>query len=132
MPDRPARGRFLLALIDGGGTVPPALGLATELVRRGHQVRVLSDPTVQPHAEAVGCQFSPWREAPHFDSRAAQTAVIAAAEGRNPYRAVQALRAHLGKAMTRRFASDVVRSVAEFPVDVVLSDPLPGMLLGAQ
>jgi MGT family glycosyltransferase len=132
MPDRPVRGRFLLALIDAGGTVPPALGLATELIRRGHQVRVLSDPTVQPHAEAVGCQFSPWREAPHFDSRAAQTAVIATAEGRNPYRAVQALRAYLGKAVTRRFASDVVRSVAEFPVDVVLSDPLPGMLLGAQ
>ena len=43
-------GRFLMALIDGGGTVPPALGLAAELVRRGHRVRVLADPTVEQSA----------------------------------------------------------------------------------
>ena len=132
MPDRPGPGRFLLALVDGGGTVPPALGLAAELVRRGHQVRVLSDLTVETQAEAVGCAFSPWREAPHFDSRADQTAVIAAAEGANPYRAVQALKAHLGKEMTRRFADDVVTTVEEHPVDAVLADGFPGMLLGAQ
>ena len=125
-------GRFLFVLIDGGGTVPPALGLAAELVRRGHQVRVLSDPTVETQAQAVGSEFSPWREAPHFDSRADQTAVIAAAEGANPYRAIRALKAHLGKEMTRRFADDVVRTVGEYPVDAVLSDAFPGMLLGAQ
>ena len=34
--------RFLLATIDGGGTVPPELGLASRLVRRGHAVRVLA------------------------------------------------------------------------------------------
>jgi UDP:flavonoid glycosyltransferase YjiC (YdhE family) len=30
-------------VIDAGGTVPPALSLGAELVRRGHQVRVLPD-----------------------------------------------------------------------------------------
>lgn len=132
MPDRPVRGRFLLTLVDAGGTVPPALGLAAELVRRGHQVRVLSDPIIEPQAQALGCEFSPWREAPHFDSRADQTAVISAVEGGNPYRAVRGLKAYMGKAMTSGFACDVVRSVGEFPVDAVLSDPFPGMLLGAQ
>jgi hypothetical protein len=39
--------RFLLAVIDAGGTVPPALSLAAELVNRGHQVRVLADPTIK-------------------------------------------------------------------------------------
>ena len=112
--------------------MPPALGLAAELLGRGHQVRVLSDPIVEPSARAVGCEFSPWREAPHFDSRAEQSELIAAAEGGHPFRAVRALRAHLGKGMTRRFMRDVVANVAESPVDAVLSDPIPGMLLGAQ
>lgn len=35
-------GRFLLATIDGGGTLPPEMGLAAELVGRGHSVEVLS------------------------------------------------------------------------------------------
>ena len=35
-------------------------------------------------AEAAGCSFSPWREAPHFRSREEQTAVVAAFESRRP------------------------------------------------
>ncbi len=42
MPDRRS-GRFLMAVIDGGGTLPPAMGLAAELVRRGHSVEVIAD-----------------------------------------------------------------------------------------
>ncbi len=60
--------RFLLAVVDAGGTVPPALSLAAELVRRGHHVRVLADPTIEDSARRCGCAFSPWREAPHFTS----------------------------------------------------------------
>jgi hypothetical protein len=75
--------RYLVALIDAGGTVPPALGLAAELVRRGHAVHVLSDPTVEASARAAGCTYSPWREAPHFDSREEQTALIGSFESGN-------------------------------------------------
>src|SRR5688572_31785688 len=62
------RSSFLLAVIDGGGTLPPALGLGGELVRRGHAVTVLGDPTVEGSANAAGCDFIPWDAAPHFDS----------------------------------------------------------------
>ena len=71
--------RFLMAVIDGGGTVPPAMGLASELVRRGHVVRVLADPTIEASARSAGCAFSQWRDAPHVDSRAEQTTLIAPA-----------------------------------------------------
>jgi MGT family glycosyltransferase len=125
--------RFLVALIDAGGTVPPTLGLAAELVRRGHRVHVLSDPTVGPAAESAGCTFSPWRAAPHLDSREQQTALIAAFEGRNLYRAFRALRDYAGKDMTGRFAQDIVNNVEEVHVDAILSDwAMPGMLIGAQ
>jgi MGT family glycosyltransferase len=124
--------RFLLAIIDAGGTVPPALSLGAELVRRGHQVRVLADPTIEASARAAGCAFSPWREAPHFNSRDEQTAMIAALEGGNPYLAFRAAKHYAGKAMTSRFASDVVSALREFPVDAILADGLPGILIGAQ
>ncbi|HET7475621.1 MAG TPA: nucleotide disphospho-sugar-binding domain-containing protein [Dermatophilaceae bacterium] len=124
--------RYLLALIDAGGTVPPALGLAAELVRRGHDVHVLSDPTVEASAGAAGCTFSSWREAPHVNTREEQTALIAAIEGRNPYRAFRAAKEYAGKDMTSRFARDLVNTVRDVPVDAILSDGLPGMLIGGQ
>jgi MGT family glycosyltransferase len=124
--------RFLLAVIDAGGTVPPALSLAAELVRRGNEVRVLADPTIEKSARSAGCAFSPWHEAPHFNTRAEQTALIAALEGGNPYRAFRAVKAYAGKAMTSRFARDVISTVRDFPVDAILADGLPGILIGAQ
>jgi MGT family glycosyltransferase len=124
--------RFLLAVIDGGGTVPPAIGLAGELVRRGHQVHVLADPTIEASARSAGCAFSPWRDAPHVNSRPEQTALIAAMEGRNPLRAFRVAKDFAGKELTRRFADDVVATLRDFPVDAVLADGLPGILIGAQ
>jgi MGT family glycosyltransferase len=124
--------RFLLAVIDAGGTVPPALSLAAELVHRGHQVRVLADPTIEESARSAGCAFTPWHEAPHFNSRAEQTALIAVLEGGNPYRAFRAAKLYAGKAMTSRFARDVISTVRDFPVEAVLADGLPGILIGAQ
>jgi MGT family glycosyltransferase len=123
--------RFLLAVIDAGGTVPPALSLGAELVRRGHQVRVLGDPTIETSAKSAGCAFSSWREAPHFNSLAEQTAMIGALEGGNPYQAFRAAKDYAGKAMTSRFARDVVSTVRESPVDAILADGLPGILIGA-
>ena len=138
MSEDPARAkighgrRFLLAVIDGGGTVPPALGVAADLVRRGHQVRVLADPTIEVAALSAGCAFSPWQEAPHFASRVEQTAMIAAVEGRNPYRLIKALRGFAGQGMTGRFAHDVITTAQAFPVDAVLAEgAVPGIVIGA-
>ena len=111
--------------------MPPALSLGAELVRRGHQVRVLGDPTIETSAQAAGCAFSSWREAPHFNSLAEQTAIIAALEGGNPYQAFRAAKDYAGKAMTSRFARDVISTVRESPVDAILADGLPGILIGA-
>lgn len=111
--------------------MPPALSLGAELVRRGHQVRVLGDPTIETSARSAGCAFSPWREAPHFSSLAEQTAMIAALEGGNPYQAFRAAKDYAGTAMTSRFARDVVSIVRDSPVDAILSDGLPGILIGA-
>lgn len=80
------RAGFLLAVIDGGGTVPPALGVASDLVGRGHEVRVLGDPTIEQSARAAGCQFTPWTLAPDCSAVSDQTALVAKMESGNPYR----------------------------------------------
>lgn len=125
--------RFLIAMVDAGGTVPPTMGLAAELVRRGHRVHVLSDPIVATAALSAGCSFTPWRQAPHVTTREEQTALIAAFEGRNPYRALKAVRDFAGHGMTGRYARDVVSTASEFAVDAILGDAiLPGIVIGAQ
>ena len=98
--------RFLLATIDGGGTVPPELGLASRLVRRGHAVRVLADPTVEPGAHAARCAFSPWRRAPHVRSLEEQTALIADMERRNVFRQFVFARDRFICGPAKEFAAD--------------------------
>jgi hypothetical protein len=92
---------------------------------------VLADPTIEASARRCGCAFSPWREAPHFTSTEEQTAMIAAFEGGNPLRAFQAARRFAGRTMTARYA-DVISTVREFPINAILADGLPGILIGAQ
>ena len=60
--------RYLLATWEGGGVIPPELGLARRLLARGHQVHVIADPAAKDAVLAAGCTFSPWRTAPHKHS----------------------------------------------------------------
>ena len=129
----PAPGRFLLACIDAGGTVPPVLGLAGGLSGRGHDVLVLGDPTVARSARAAGCSFTPWVTAPTVSSVQEQTALIKDMEGRNPLAQFRFARDRIICGPARQFADDVVATVREHPVDAVLVDAvLPGALIGAE
>jgi MGT family glycosyltransferase len=126
-------GRFLLACIDAGGTVPPVLGVAGRLSRRGHDVLVLGDPTVAGWAKAAGCSFTPWVTAPAVSSIQEQTALIKDMERRNPLAQFRFVRDRILCGPARQFADDVVATVRQHPVDAVLVDAvLPGALIGAE
>ncbi len=47
----------LLVTVDLGGNIPPAIGIAAELARRGHRVVVHADEPVRARAAAAGCDF---------------------------------------------------------------------------
>ncbi|NYJ06019.1 nucleotide disphospho-sugar-binding domain-containing protein [Petropleomorpha daqingensis] len=126
------RGRFLLATTDVGGTLPPALGLAAELVRRGHSVLVLSDPLSEEAVRTAGCDFRPWQLAQHIDTIDQQTALMVEMEKGNGLQQLRAARDLFIVGPAAGFAAEVVATVREHPVDVVLSDGVPGMLIGAQ
>ena len=47
----------LVVTVDLGGNVPPVLGVAAELARRGHRVVLHADEAVRSRAAAAGCEF---------------------------------------------------------------------------
>ena len=59
---------YLFALTDGGGTVPPELGVARRLVDRGHRVTVLADESLAHQVRSTGALFVPcqWTPAEEF------------------------------------------------------------------
>src|SRR6478752_8052282 len=122
-------GRFLLATIDGGGTLPPEMGLAAELVRRGHSVHVLADPTVQDSAVAAGCGFTPWPTAPSVATDEEQTAMVKMMEQGAPWRRFAAVRDLMLAGPAGRFADDVVAAARIERADVLLTEGVPGILL---
>ena len=56
---------YLFALVDGGGTVPPELGIVRRLVERGHDVVVLAEDSMRTDVDVSGATFRPWTTAPN-------------------------------------------------------------------
>jgi UDP:flavonoid glycosyltransferase YjiC (YdhE family) len=50
-------GRFVLALHDAGGTVPPMIAVAEVLAARGHAVTLLGQRGIEDRARRAGCDF---------------------------------------------------------------------------
>lgn len=55
---------FLFVTWEGGGNVPPVLGLAARLVKQGHRVRVLAEPCLQAAVNNTGAVFMVFKK--HF------------------------------------------------------------------
>lgn len=51
----------LFVTIDGGGNLPPVLGLAKELSERGHKVSILTEPCLEELIISLGYNFIPFR-----------------------------------------------------------------------
>jgi MGT family glycosyltransferase len=120
--------RYLLAMWEGGGTVPPELGVARRLLTQGHRVHVLGDPTLTERAEALGCSFSPWRRAPHRTTLDPAEDLFKDWELSNPLAMLRNARDRFMAGPAGDFAADTRDAIAAFRPDVVLVD---AMLLGA-
>lgn len=125
--------RFLLAMWEGGGTIPPQLGIARRLIARGHHVHVLADPTIRERAEAVGCDFSPWRRAPHRTSLDPAQDLLRDWELGNPIAKVANFRDRLVAGPAVDVAADTSETLREAQPHAVLSDhAMFGTLIAAQ
>lgn len=90
---------------DGGGNVPPALGIAAELQQRGHRVRVMGHSAQEAHVTGPGLDFRPFPTARPFTAVAKNTPID-----------------YVGVFGDRAMGRDVVAEMQREPADVVVVD----------
>ena len=57
----------VFATLDAGGNVPPLLGIAEEVARRGHQVRSAGPRATAKHVRRAGLEFHAYRDVVPWD-----------------------------------------------------------------
>jgi MGT family glycosyltransferase len=124
--------RYLFVMCEGGGTVPPEVSIAQRLVARGHQVRVIADPTIEASARAAGCGFVAWREAPHVKGLRPEDALIRDWELKSPLAVFAQARDRLLCGPALRFAQEVLVELEGHPADALAVDMmmLGGLIAG--
>ncbi len=125
--------RFLFAMWDGGGNVPPAIGLARRLIERGHEVRLLADPTLADEARAIGADHTPWVAAPHRKTRRPEDDIIKDYESTNP---IKMIRTYIDSFVGRpapEWAAETMAALEATRADVLVADmTIPATFMAAE
>jgi MGT family glycosyltransferase len=125
--------RFLFAITDGGGTVPPDTSVIRALVERGHHVRVLADSVLEADVAPTGAEHISWSRAPQRPDLDPKSVLIQDWDARTPQQAFLRALEGLMTGPAERFAADLRAELAREPADVVVSNIfLFGAQLGAQ
>jgi MGT family glycosyltransferase len=122
---------YLFVTWEGGGNVPPVLGLARRLAARGHRVRVLAEPCLRAAVEEAGAAFTPF--ARHFTREDRAEDLIGDSAARTPLGALRRSLERVVLGPARIVAEETRRTLVEEPADVVVADlMLPGALVAAE
>lgn len=125
--------RYLLPMWEGGGTIPPELGIARRLLAAGHDVHVLGDPTVEDAARGAGCGFTPWRRAPHRTSLDPEHDLLRDWEVTNPLAMLKRIRDVFVAGPAANYAADTADVIDRIAPDAVIPDfMLFGTVIAAQ
>ena len=116
--------RFLFTTFEGGGHVPPALLAAQELMARGHDVLVVSDPYNSAAAAEKHLPFTPWRRAPRRVAAAQVDDPMDDWKSRWPPAVVRRLCDGVITGPALAYAMDVMEIAREFSPDVIVSQEL--------
>jgi MGT family glycosyltransferase len=121
---------FLFTTADLGGNVSPVMPIVGKLIDRGHRVRVMSDLTNRPDAEAVGASFVGWSTAPNKVVRARETELpdwnVSPDEG------LRMVAQFLG-GTALAYAQNTIAELERAPADLVVCfDMLLGSMLGCE
>jgi UDP:flavonoid glycosyltransferase YjiC (YdhE family) len=69
--------KILFVMVDGGGNIPPQLGVARALQARGVEIQVHGHRGIRQRVEAAGLPFEPFTQGRHFDPTVQRSAVMA-------------------------------------------------------
>ncbi|HZD73556.1 MAG TPA: nucleotide disphospho-sugar-binding domain-containing protein, partial [Actinomycetota bacterium] len=125
--------RYLAALVDGAGTVPPELGAVRRLVERGHAVTVLAEDSMAEEVATTGATFRRWVRAPNRPDRRPEHDPSRDWEASNPLRLVDRLVETQFVGPAAGYAADVDAALAEVRPDLVVCSLFPlGAMLAAE
>ena len=124
---------YMFVMWDGGGTVPPELGIARKLIDRGHRVTVLGEATLEDEARAAGCGFAEYQHAFSRTSRRPEDDPIQDFDKKTPLGMMQGARDILMCGRAEDFSRDVRELAARGDFDAIVVDAfLIGAMPGAQ
>ena len=127
----PAARAYLFVTFEGGGNVPPVLGIARRLAARGHDVRVLADPCLRAAVEQAGARFVPFTR--HFTRRERTEDIIGDWKAKSPIGALRRTFEGLVFGPAPLVAEETRRAMDGERPDVVAVDALmPGALVAAE
>lgn len=125
--------RYLFALSAGGGNVPPTLSVAQALLGRGHEVRFLTDPVLEPEVRGIGADYAPWTTAPHRHDLDPSSDLAKDWEARTPMGSLARSRDGYFCGPARAFADDVRAELERRPADVAVGELLTfSTMIGAR
>lgn len=124
--------KILMTTWDGAGNTPPMASVATALVRRGHDLTVMGDPTLADDFAPSGATFLPWAEAPARQTRGPEGDYIRDWEG-DPMQGFGHLRDRLAVGAAGRFAAEILSEVERNQPDLIVTEMfLFGALVAAE
>ena len=122
---------YLFVTFEGGGNLPPVLGVARRLAARGHDVRVLTEPCLRAPVKAAGARFIPFTR--HFTREDRTEDLIGDAAARSPIGALNRSLERLVFGPAPIVAEETRRAMEGERPDVVVADALmPGALVAAE
>ncbi|MBR0659184.1 glycosyltransferase [Neoroseomonas oryzicola] len=124
---------FLVTTFEGGGNVPPVLGMIRRLVARGHRVRLLSDAVLREEAEAAGASFRAWTTAPSRPDRRPESDPLEDWAATEPGGGLLRLLDRMTIGPAAAHAADTLAELRRAPADaLVCSDLMFGPTIGAE
>lgn len=114
--------RMLMPLWEGGGNLPPQLGVARRLVAAGHEVHIIAGPLVEERAREAGCGFTPWRQAPHSTSLDPDEYLFKDWELSNPFAVLKEMQEVLIAGPADAYAAETLEAIEATNAEAVVGD----------
>ena len=122
---------FLFVTFEGGGNIPPVLGVARRLAARGHRVTVVAEPCLQRGVEQAGATLIPFTR--HFTRRERTDDLIGDSKAKTPLGALRRVFEQVTFGPARIVAEETTRAIEAVDPDVIVADALmPGALVAAE
>ncbi|MFZ2358789.1 MAG: glycosyltransferase [Anaerolineae bacterium] len=117
---------YLFVTWEGGGNVPPVLGVARRLAARGHSVRVLTEPCLEPAVREAGADFVPFTR--YFTRAKLGEDLMGDWQAKSPMGALQHTMQYVLLGPARIVAEETQHALTQARTDVLVADL---MMLGS-